>query len=475
MARPPLVVLALALATVLRLADLAVRPFHHDEGVNAWFFARLWYEGHYRYDPGNYHGPTLYFLSLPAAWLAGGPDGAVLRGVVVAVSLATAALVALLRPLGPAGAAAAALFLGVSPSAVYFGRDYIHESLFVLFTLAAVVLGARFAETRRAAPLAGAGVAAGLLVATKETAFPTLALLGLALLAADPGALRRPLERPRAFLAAVLGALVVAVAAYTNGFTEWAALLDPLRALPGWISRGIGGQEHAKPAYTYLLWLYRLEPALLALGAAGVALGVARRAPFDRFVAVWTVGTVGFYSALSYKTPWLLVDLVLPLALAAGVAVRIAWGWGSGLGDARRRSRTRAAVVAAASLAAVSLAWRAWDVAVVRYDDPDAVLPYAQTVRGYRGLLAAIDRATAGRDPAQVRIAVTAPEYWPLPWDLWRFRDAAWHGKPMSGLAHDLVIAPAGVPPPVADPAAYDLAVYPLRPGIELALYVRRR
>jgi uncharacterized protein (TIGR03663 family) len=397
--------------------------------------------------------------------------------VAVAASLATVAGLALLRPLGGVGAGAAALLLAASPSAVYFGRDYIHESLFALFTLGVVVLATRFAETGRPVAAVTAGVGAGLLVATKETAFPTLAVLALAGLAGDPRLPRRVLERPWPFAGAALGALVVAAAAYTNGFTEWTALLDPLRALPGWVARGTSGQEHAKPAYTYLLWLLRLEPALLVLGAAGVAVGLGSGAPFDRFVAGWTAGTVGLYSALSYKTPWLLVDLVLPLAVASGVAVRAAWTVAARIAGARgaARAAARTAVAAAVGLAALSLGWRAADVALVRYDDATAILPYAQTVRGYRGLLAAVEGAAAGRGPSEVRIAVTAPAYWPLPWDLWRFRDTAWHGKPMTGLAHDLVIAAADAPAPVADPAAYDRAVFPLRPGVDLALYVRRR
>ncbi|HEX7127871.1 MAG TPA: glycosyltransferase family 39 protein, partial [Thermodesulfobacteriota bacterium] len=234
-------------AAVLRLWDLTVRPFHHDEGVNGWFFVRLWAQGDYRYDPGNYHGPTLYFLSLPFAWAAGGPSDAILRGVAVAASLATVALAAALAPrLGRSGAGAAALLLAVSPAAVYFGRDYIHESLFALCTLALVVAGERAAATGSRAAYVVGGAAAGVFVATKETAFPHLAILGAALLAADP---RTPLvllgkwRRPALALAV---ALAVAAGFYTNGFTAPSAILDPIRALPGWVSRGTGGVEHAK-------------------------------------------------------------------------------------------------------------------------------------------------------------------------------------------------------------------------------------
>lgn len=461
---PAAIVGALAPAALLRLYDLTVRPFHHDEGVNGWFFVRLWASGDYRYDPGNYHGPTLYFLSIPFAAAAGGPSDAALRAVAVTASLATVALLLALAPrLGRPGAFAAALLLAVSPASVYFGRDYIHEAFFVLCTLGLVLAGERAAVTRRADWFAAAGAVAGVFVATKETAFAHLGILGLALLAAEP---RTPLVLARAWRGAAVGAgvaVLVAAAFYTNVFTAPSALLDPLFAMKGWVERGTGGLEHAKPWWTYLAWLARMESGLLVLGVLGVAVSAVTRRPFDRFVAVWTVGTLGFYSALSYKTPWLVVDLVLPLAVASGVAVREAW------------ARRRALVAVVVGLAAAHGAWKAWDAAIWRYDDPAVVYPYAQTLRGYRALLSAIEAATAGRPPAQVSLAVTSKEYWPLPWDLRRFPQAAWFGAPRERLEHDVVIAAADAPTPVADPAAYDRAVYALRPGVELALYTRRR
>lgn len=472
MSRLALLLAALAPAACLRLYDLTVRPFHHDEGVNGWFFVKLWAKGEYRYDPGNYHGPTLYFLSLPFAGVAGGPSDAALRAVAVAASLATVALVTVLAPrLGRSGALAAALLLAVSPGAVYFGRDYIHEAFFALCTLGLVVAGERAAARRGKGPFVAAGVLVGLFVATKETAFPHLAILGLALLAAAPRAPLVVIRRWRETLVGAGAAVFVAAGFYTNGFTAPSAMLDAFEALPGWISRGTGGVEHAKPWFTYFEWLWRMEGALLVLGLVGAAVGLATRRPFDRFVAAWTAGTLAFYSALSYKTPWLMVDLVLPLAVASGIAVREAWRATGRMAIAWPRM----AAIAVVGLAVGYGARQAWDAAIVRYDEPAVVYPYAQTLRGYRGLLAAIDAATAGRDPREVRLAVTAPEYWPLPWDLRRFPQAAWHGSPREGLEEDLVIAAAGAVAPVADPAKYDRAVYPLRPGIELALYVRRR
>ena len=43
-------------------------------GVAAFPLDELWHGGAFKYDPNEYHGPTLYYLTLPAAWLGGARD-----------------------------------------------------------------------------------------------------------------------------------------------------------------------------------------------------------------------------------------------------------------------------------------------------------------------------------------------------------------------------------------------------------------
>ncbi len=51
-----------AIAAFLRFYNLELKPMHHDEGVNGFFLTTLVREGVYKYDPQNYHGPTLYYI-----------------------------------------------------------------------------------------------------------------------------------------------------------------------------------------------------------------------------------------------------------------------------------------------------------------------------------------------------------------------------------------------------------------------------
>src|SRR4030066_150046 len=54
-------------ALLFRVVRLDVRPMHHDEANQAVKFGALLERGEYRFDPGDHHGPSLYYFTLPAA------------------------------------------------------------------------------------------------------------------------------------------------------------------------------------------------------------------------------------------------------------------------------------------------------------------------------------------------------------------------------------------------------------------------
>src|SRR4030095_674163 len=162
--------LAVIIAAWFRLAQIGVKPFHHDEGVNSYFLLNLDRQGEYRYDPTNYHGPTLYYFALFALRILGATDLA-LRFMPALFGTLTVLMVWLLRKhLGPVGTPVAAFLMALSPGLVYFSRDFIHEMSFGCFSLGIVVGAWRYAESKKFIWIALAAASAGLLFATKETA-----------------------------------------------------------------------------------------------------------------------------------------------------------------------------------------------------------------------------------------------------------------------------------------------------------------
>ena len=65
------IILSAAIAAALRLPELDRRPMHGDEAVHAYKLETLRDTGTYQYDPYEYHGPTLYYSTLPVLWLSG--------------------------------------------------------------------------------------------------------------------------------------------------------------------------------------------------------------------------------------------------------------------------------------------------------------------------------------------------------------------------------------------------------------------
>ena len=137
-------------SALLRFAWLAIKPLHHDEGVNGFFLTNLVRDGIYKYDPANYHGPTLYYIAFPFVKLFGLETIPIRASVAIFGVLTVILALFLKRYIGRIGSLLAALFLALSPGMVYISRYFIHEIFFVFLSLAIVVAILFFIEKRRA-------------------------------------------------------------------------------------------------------------------------------------------------------------------------------------------------------------------------------------------------------------------------------------------------------------------------------------
>jgi uncharacterized protein (TIGR03663 family) len=499
--------LILAVAALLRLYGYALKPFHHDEGVNGFFLINLFRNHVYQYDPSNYHGPTLYYFALLSTKLFGLNDFAV-RLVPAVFGVATVWLMLLLRRyVGTIGALTAAALMAVSPCAVFYSRYFIHESLFVFFSVAIVVAALRYYETVNLVYLMLLSVSAALLFATKETALITAGVFIIALVSAEvyqrlrgtrgggvkgKGSRKRqksfaPQPEPKrgieatlarfgepgdlfwlALSAIVLFALVH-VLFYSSFFTYAKGLSDSLATFKIWVRTGTS-EFHAKPWSTYLEWLWQEEALLTLSGIAGV-LVVARRATnrFAVFAALWAIGIIAAYSLVPYKTPWLTLNFIPPLAIMAGYAVNtLYYAW------AGNSSRVLALALAAAVLSFG--AYQAFVLNFYHYDDESYPYVYAHTQRGYLTLINEINSAArrAGTGE-QTTISIVSPDYWPMPWYLRDFKSVAYPGH--VGAQTEQVVVCNNSQEAECQAALgqrYNrIGAYHLRSGIMLSLYVR--
>jgi uncharacterized protein (TIGR03663 family) len=524
----PAALLILLVAAALRLPELALNPFHHDEGVNGWFTTNLVRAGGYRYDPANYHGPTLYYFALASEILFGLTTEA-MRLVPVFFGLVTVAAVLALRPvLGSIPVLTAGALLAVSPGSVYVSRYFIHEMLLVAFSLTLVASALLWLRTGRPLFVLTAAASAALIFATKETGIITVGVLGIATVLsgvyvnlragrsafASTRPAARPGTRPKkpaksiwidgveyraagagstagesdgpsgpSWLAArgiqpdlVAAAAVVFACVYvlffTSFFTNPKGLTDSLATFTIWTQTS--GETQVQPIYQYLLWMLRADGPILVLGTIGGLLAAIRgRDRLWVFIGLWAAGVTLAYSLVSYKTPWIIVNMLVPLALLAGLAIRE-------LVAAREPARGALRLVAPVALVVgIGLStYQAIDLNFNHYDDEKYPYVFVHTTREALDLVDEIDAIEARLGtPDDAGITIVTPDYWPLPWYLRDNPKAGFFGSiPEGELSEPMIVAnvtqQAELAPKIEGRYS-SVGTYTLRPGVELELYVR--
>ena len=497
----------------LRLFKLTLVPLHHDEGVNGNFLVSLVREGKYFYDPQNYHGPTLYYFSAIIPWVVRFFGGKVagdnyglttfnIRLVTVVFGVATIWLALTLRKrIGIVGALCAAGLIAISPGAVYLSRYFIHESLFVFFTLAIVVAGLKYYETGRGLYLILASISAALMFATKETWIMNGPVLLIACIStAIYSRLRESLDRGRSdqvpladwwretidrlggviplltiALTAFAVFIVVGVLFYSSFFKNYPkGVSDALKTLNLWRQRT---HEHEHPWWQYAYWLVWEEGALMLLGGFGALIALWRaNNRMALFLAQWSFGLLAAYSLVGYKTPWISLNFIVPLALTSGYALEVIYQ--------KLREVQEPALFLPLPLLIVGLCgYQLYQLNFVHYDDDQLPYVYAHTKRGMLAMLDEIERIGQKNGTGEdTGVAIVSPDYWPLPWYFRNYKKIGYYSQ----------IVPTTEPIIIGSEAQeeqlkatygdrYDMlksdtedGAYPLRPGVDLVLYVRR-
>jgi uncharacterized protein (TIGR03663 family) len=313
------VILSLALA--VRVWRLSERPMHPDEANQAVRAGELLQSGQYRYDPGDHHGPSLYWFTLPVLRLCGAADLAGMQEWMVRLvpALFGTGLVLLLAlvadGLGSPATVAAALLTALSPAMVYYSRYYVHEMLLVFFTLAVIACGWRYVCRPTLFWAAAVGSSVGLVYSTKETGILALLAMAIGLAVTVPWArwcgnrpppshsasggtkgagpppdgrppIPLPLStyfRPGAVVLAGLAGVLVAAALYSSFGRNGSGLADSVRAFAQYARRGAQGDLHAHPWYRYFEWLCAYRPGKGFFWSEGLIVALAAVAGLAAF------------------------------------------------------------------------------------------------------------------------------------------------------------------------------------------------
>ncbi|MEI8342728.1 MAG: flippase activity-associated protein Agl23, partial [Verrucomicrobiota bacterium] len=416
-----------ALATLLRLLLLGIKPPHFDEGVNGWFVDEMTRHGYYHYDPGNYHGPLHFYLLFLFQTVLGRSIWA-LRLPVVAVSVLSVFWVTKFdRFFGRGLCWFAALAMAVSPGMVFYGRYGIHEPelVFFLMLMAWGFAGLWQFGDRKYLWALGMGLTGTVL--TKETYFIHLACFLLAaatlwlfekLSASEP--LPRAVQRWKwpdlAGVTAAGAGLVLFF--YSGGFLDFSSLPGLYKTYAAWFETGTHGNGHEKPFYYWLKLMLQYE--WMALPGLVGCLWLLRPGTgrLLRWLAIYGGGTLVAYSLVPYKTPWCIITLIWPFFFVSGYLANECsrrWKW--------------ITLAVSTTLCAATLASTVW-LNFHNYTNEAEPYVYVQTLKDINKLSDPLYKLAAA-DPANYHITghIILASYHPIPWLLGDFTSIGYYNS----------------------------------------------
>ena len=463
-------VLIALLALAVRLPQLGVRPMHTDEAINAYLTGQSLGGEKYHYDPQDRHGPALVELTLPIVRLEGATTfasltEAQLRLVPVLVGSAMILLFgAGVELFGFIPCLVAALLFAFAPLPVYYSRYFIHETLFVAATFGLILSGARAWQRKTLLSAALAGLCAALMLACKETAGLHFFALGLAV--AIGWRLRATGKIPplTIWFATTISFLVAGILLFTWFGRDWSALADLFRAVPHLAARA-GGEGHEKPFWYYLKLLAGgwSGGAILALTLLGISRATGSFVRISLLTYAVLMGVI--YCAIPYKTPWLALNLWLPLTLLAGFASE--WIW-----FATTKVSRRAAILIFCGVLGLLLAHDTHKYVFQIPADERNPYAYAHTTEGLLDLPVRLEELARQNQLAHPRIAVIAADAWPLPWYLRQFSQVGfWQPNQDTGDA-DFFITTTDISDPLQERLKnYRSEFFGARPNVLLLLW----
>ena len=433
-----LILVAVFVAVVFRVPHLERRPMHCDEAVHAEKFGILLENGTYTYNPNQYHGPTLNYMTLIPAGLTGvekytDVSEFTLRIVPVFFGVVLVLLFLFSTDgLGRTGAICGALLTAVSPAMIFYSRYYIQEMLLVCLSFGVIVCGWRYTRNKSIVWSVPAGVFCGLAFATKETciiAFGCMITAIIVLRMIDNGS---KVVKPSHALAGVVAAVVVAVIFYSSFFSNPRGVIDSILAYKVYFGRAGQSSIHNHPWYYYLkLLLYHkyasgpvfTEAFIILLAVVGFVVAITKKAltavsfTLVRFVAVYTLAMILIYSVIPYKTPWCMLGFLHGMIILAGVGAAALLRLAGGIPG-------RVAVIILLAVGAGHLGWQGYLGSYKYYTDSRNPYVYAHPLPDVFQIVKRIeDMAAAHPDGYDMTIYVICPknDYWPLPWYLREF------------------------------------------------------
>lgn len=452
----------------MRVSGLALRPMHSDEAVNAVKFGALLEKGEFIYDRNEYHGPSLFYLTLFPSWLTHTTEFGDLTEIYLRILPALAGifligLFAVLRNwLDWKVIASGALIAAISPALVFYSRYFIHEMLLVFFTYGLVFSMFRFFRAPGIKWLTIAAVFLGFMYATKETFFLALVGIIVALMLDQMLWNNKCIKIRQVFRSVKIYHIIlflfvfslISVLLFSSFFQNPRGILDSILTYRDYMGKAGENGFHRHPWYYYLkilIWnkgpgmIYWSELPVLILSIFGIILVFLNKTrqlsvQFLRIVALFSLLLLVIYSIIPYKTPWNLLNFYFGLIILAGYG---AWELMRHLKNQWARIILWSAYVFVGTYLIMQDVYGNF----IQSADPSNPYVYAHTSADLLNLTGRIGELTDVHPDGKlmtIHVICTNHDYWPLPWYLREYPNVGWWDRidPEIPLAPLIIISP---------------------------------
>jgi len=432
------IIFIIILAILFRLPDLTHRPIHVDEAVNAFILGTLIESGTYEYNPGEYHGPSLYYFSVIFTKLAGRVSFAQLDEYIIRIiPVITGILVVILtlligRLIKPEVGYISGILVSVSPIMVYFNRYFIHESLLVALGLGVIFLGMKFFQNPRLHTSILLGLCIGLLIATKETWLIYMSVLVFSLV------VLRFIEREyilpkKRYLAVIIIMTGITIILFFSSFlTDWQGLISFTEAFEKYFIRGTTTPEHTHSWYYYLRLIFFYnegerwfisETPILILAIPGIITAIKNKSGMTGiFMTTYFFTFLILFSIIPYKTPWNILGLIPVMAILGAIGIWYLW-------ENLKTGKYRSPFIVACLLLLVVLGHESWQINYLYPDAPENPYTYGHAREDVKKVSANLDELKnkyPGLTDIRIDVIAQKGSYWPLPWYLRHYNNVAW-------------------------------------------------
>jgi len=433
---------AFILTLLIRFSNIADRPLHNDEAVNSYKLKSLIEQGEYKYDPVEYHGPSLYYFSLAGSWLLGISDFKELeekhiRGIPVVISLLLFLALYFIRDyLDKVTLVISSAFLIVSPYLNFYSRYYIHEPLLATFSILMIVSLFRFYISKNTLWIILAGVFAGLVFATKETSVIIFFSIFLAII------LTKSYSEfsLRSIIIFSCSFIIVSILFYSSFFTNFDGVFDSIITFRNYIVKSSSNIEHTQPWYYYIkIFIYNIcnkivisEFVIVLFAIIGIYFSFNNwegktNYLLIKWISIFSISTFIIFSLLSYKTPWTIFTGWVGMILISG------FGFSSFYKTIKNKF-WKSTLQFFLVLAVAHLGYQSYITSFKMTDEPSNPYTYSQPTNKIYQLTKEVNKLIKYDNDVLINVIAKDNQYWPLPWYFRKANNVAWNNIPKSDL-----------------------------------------